>query len=293
MKKLFLITLAMSIVGIAALEARSLPFEKKFEEKEEIRKTLHFKDPSAKKELFVDNVFGSIAVEGYSGQDVQLVAHRTIKASSEEKVKKAKEEVKLDISEEGNTVDIYVDGPFRCREGRRRWSSRSDPGYEVHYDFDLKVPHKTSLFLCTVTSGDIRVKNVEGEFEIKNVNGKIEMTEVAGSGDAHTVNGEVKVLFRQNPESDCSFHTINGDLEITFCPNLSAELFLKTFNGKAYTDFEVTTLPAEKAVGERRDGKFVYKSSRFFGVRVGKGGPEIKFDTMNGDILIANRNKKS
>jgi len=35
-----------------------------------------------------------------------------------------------------------------------------------------------------------------------------------------------------------------------------------------------------------KDGKFIYKSNDFFGVRVGDGGPELKFDAFNGDIRI-------
>jgi len=117
------------------------------------------------------------------------------------------------------------------------------------------------------------------------------MEEVAGSVEAYTVNGKVKALFSRNPEADCSFQTVNGDLEISFCPDLSADLRLKTFNGQAYSDFPVTHLPSEQAVAEHRQGKYVYKSNRFSSVRVGKGGPEIKFDTLNGDILIHKRNK--
>jgi hypothetical protein len=286
-KKIILTSLALFLTGIVALYAESL----RFEEKEEIRKTLKFQDPSQPKELMVDNIFGSIEVEGWSNQEVQLVARKTIKARSAEKIQKAKEEVRLDISEEKNTVDLYVDGPFRPNDSRRRWRSWRDPGYEVQFDFELKVPHKTNLYLRTVNNGNIRIKNVEGEFEVKNVNGRIEMTEIAGAGCAHAVNGEVKVLFSRNPESDCSFRTINGNLEIFFCPDLSANLRLKTFNGKAYTDFPVTFLRAEQPVGERHNGKYVYKSNRFFGVQAGKGGPEIEFDTLNGDILIGKRNK--
>lgn len=286
MKRIILISLAVCLIGIIALDAESF----RVEEKKEIRKTLNFQDPSKPKELFIDNIWGSIEVEGYKGQEVRLVVHKTIKGRSKEKIQKAKEEVELDITEEGNTIDLYVDGPFRDCNKRRRWRSWRNPGYRVQYDFKLKVPHKTDFYLKTVNCGDIKVNNVEGEFEVRNVNGRIEMTEVSGAGDAHTVNGKVKVLFSRNPKSECSFRTVNGDLEITFHPNLSADLLLKTFNGDAYTDFEVSYMPVKKSVGKRHKGKYVYRS-KFSGVRVGKGGPEIKFNTLNGDILIGKKNE--
>jgi len=58
---------------------------------------------------------------------------------------------------------------------------------------------------------------------------------------------------------------------------------------EVYSDFPVTYLPATPAVREQTQGKYVFKSDRFFGVRAGKGGPEIKMDTLNGDILIKKR----
>lgn len=283
MKKIILMFLAISLIAPMTLIAKSL----RVEEKEEIQKSLKFKDPSKPKEILVDNVYGSIEVEGYNGQEVKLLVHKTIKGRTKEKIQKAKNEVQLEITEVGNTIDLYVDGPFRCWHKRRRsWRS---PGYQVFYDLELKVPYETNLYLKTVNKGDIFVKNIKGEFEIKNVNGRIKMTDVAGWGEARTVNGEVKVLFSQNPESDCFFRTVNGDVKVSFEKKLSADFRVKTFNGDIYTDFTVTYLPPEPPVQVRRRGKFVYKSNRFFGVRVGKGGPEIKIDTLNGDILIAKR----
>lgn len=281
MKKPYAILVALVLLGVFLVA-----HEFDVKEKEEIQKTLKFQDPLKPKELVVDNVFGSIKVEGTSGQDVLLLAHKTIKARTSEKIQKAKEEVKLDITEKDNTVDIYVDGPFRCRNQWGEGIHWRDPGYEVQFDFELKVPHKTNLTLKTVNCGDITVNNVEGEFEVKNVNGKVEMTEIAGSGIAHTVNGKVKVVFTQNPKSDCSFKTINGELELFFPDAPSADFRLKTFNGEAFSDFPFSYLPRTKAVSEQRKEKFIYKSVSFSNIRIGKGGPEIKLDTLNGDIFL-------
>ena len=66
-------------------------------------------------------------------------------------------------------------------------------------------------------------------------------------------------------------------------------MLLKTFNGGAYTDFPVTALPRAAPVAERRDGKFVYRADKSTSVRIGNGGPEYKFDTLNGSIRIINR----
>jgi hypothetical protein len=252
-----------------------------------VEKTLRFADPGKPGEIVVDNVFGPIKVEGTSGSEVVLVARKTIFAKDEARVKRAEEEVTLDIQEKGNTIDVYVDGPFRERNrearGVRSWR---DPGYEVHYDFAIKVPVRTNVAVSTVLAGDVEVRNVEGEFDVHNVNGKVRVSDVSGSGTAKTVNGEVTVAFKRSPNGECSLKTVNGDAVITLPEGTSADFRVKTFNGDVYSDFSVTALPAKPAVREDKDGKYVYKSDRFFGVRTGKGGPEILMDTMNGDILI-------
>ena len=115
--------------------------------------------------------------------------------------------------------------------------------------------------------------------------------EVGGAGRVHTVNGGIKVLFAKNPASECSFGTVNGSIETSFRPSLSADVKVKTFNGHAYTDYDVTAMPRNVSAGERRDGKFVYRSDDFNGMRIGNGGPELKYDTLNGSIRIINRGK--
>ena len=270
--------LALAVLASAAKDYR-------FEESDLIRKTLSFEGTSGPREIQLDNIFGSVKLTGTNGKDVQLVAHKTIKARTKARIEKAKEEVVLDITVEGNLIDIYVDGPFRSQD-RRGYSNTRNPGYQVHYDFEIKVPRETNFYLKTVTDGDIIVENVDGDFDVKNVNGKVTITDVAGSGSAHTVNGGVKVYFSRNPKEDCSFKTINGDLTLYFKDRLSADFRMKTWHGEAYTDFEYDPLPVKTERTVKKNGKYIYKFNQTFGVRIGKGGPEIKMDTLNGDLLI-------
>jgi hypothetical protein len=256
------------------------------EEKETTRRNF----PAATR-LEVDNVNGFIHVSGYNGAEIQMVTERTIHAESPERLDAAKREVKLDTTQSGDTLTFYVDGPFRCHCSDRRSSlhEHSHPGYRVTYDFEIKVPAATMLLLGTVNGGDVRVENTNGDFDVANVNGGIEMREVAGSGPVHTVNGKISVLFARNPAKNCSFKTVNGSIETSFRPGLAADVRVKTFNGQAYTDFDVTPLPPLSPVSERRDGKFIYRSDRSTGMRIGNGGPEFNFDTLNGSIRIINR----
>jgi hypothetical protein len=281
MKKIFPVLFILVSVGAYFLSAEDYRVQKRGK----IDRILHFQNTSKLKDLQVDNIFGSIVVTGYDGEEVKLVALKTLKARNEDRAKKAEEEVKLDITEEGNVIDIYVDGPFRQQHDKREhWI---DPGYEVHYDFDIKVPRKTNIYLKTATAGNIRVSNIEGEFQVKHADGNIIMHDIAGAGTAKTAAGDVEVHFARNPESDCSFNTVAGDIHAEFLANLSADFILKARYGDAYSDFPVTLLPVKSsAIEEKKNGKYVYRSNASMGVRIGRGGPEIKMDTLAGDILI-------
>jgi len=292
----------MSLFGIAvpaviallaggALPARDHDDEHAYPvvEKDEARKTVRIADPSAPVEVSVDNVWGGITVEAGRGTEIEMVARRTIKAESKDKLEKARSEVRLDIPETPNALSVYVDGPFRCddRGGNRGIRARKDAGYIVQYDFLLKVPPRTKLVLSTVTDGDIEVRGVDGDFDVDNVNGKVGLADAAGSGSASTVNGGVRVSFRRPPARPCAFKTINGEVALNFPEGLSADFRIKSpMNGEAYSDFPVTALPAAPAEVRKEGGRTIYSSGRFFGVRVGRGGPEIKLETLNGDILI-------
>jgi hypothetical protein len=254
-------------------------------EREEIKQTFRLADNNHR-QLVVDNINGEINVVGYDGDTIELIAHKEIKAESEGKIKEAKQEVKLDIREEKGKIILYVDAPWRTGDGinYRGWHYY---GYDVIYDFDLKVPHRMSLYLKTVNHGKIQVKGVEGEFEVNNVNAGIEMNDINGPALVRTVNGPIKVSFTRNPDGECSFKTVNGKIEVVLHEGLNADVKLKTFNGKVYTDFDFTSLPRDdRTVEERKGLRRIYRRGGSYGVRIGKGGPEFSFDTLNGSIYI-------
>ncbi|MFQ5605790.1 MAG: DUF4097 domain-containing protein [bacterium] len=259
------------------------------QEKEVIKKTVRFSNDAGRKEVVIDNVNGDIEVQGYSGQDVQMVVNKTIQGRSREKIQEAKQKVQLEISEEANSVRLYVDAPYRKNDASVNYRGWRYYGYKVNFDFKVKVPHECHLYLKTINDGEIAIREVYGDCEVKNINGGIEMLEAAGSGDVYALNGEVKVTFRKNPRSASSFGSLNGDVEVQFQPDFSADLRIKTFNGEVYTDFPTTYLAPRKPIRTRKDGLFLYKSDKAFGVRIGKGGPEIEFDAFNGNIYIVKR----
>lgn len=263
-----------------------------FSDEETIRKSFDLGAAAASRTITVDNVNGSIEVVGTDSHQVLLVVQRTNKAKTQERLDEAKRDVTLEITHDAGALKLFVDGPFRCRrDGRKRGDCccvnfHGDEGYSVNMDFQLQVPRETQVTLRTVNGGDVTVRDVRGRFSVHNVNGGIEMLGIAGAGEAQTVNGEVKVAFRENPREDSAFVSVNGDIDLRFRNGLSADFRFKTFNGDIYSDFPVTSLPARGMETERKGGKTIFRADRFTGGRVGAGGIQVTVENLNGDIRI-------
>jgi hypothetical protein len=49
---------------------------------------------------------------------------------------------------------------------------------------------------------------------------------------------------------------------------------------------DVVPMPSPQVVGTRRNGRFVFRANEFALVRVGSGGPQLTFETLNGDVRV-------
>ena len=278
---------AISLALIGPLDAqRSSRWE--VMDESTITRTLSFA-PSGGRTLDVRNINGFIHVEAASDSTVQMSIRKTIRAETPNDLAEAQREVQIEFIDQTARVGATVTEANRHVCGQeweddegRRWRRRN---YSVKFDFTIRVPRDVSLRLCTINGGDVIVNGTTGDFDVTNVNGDITMREVAGSGRAHTVNGPVSVAFTTNPRTSSSFKTVNGNVDVTFQSGLGAEFVMKTMNGGLYTDFDVTPLAIKAPpAGERRNGRFVYRANQHTRVRVGGGGPEMSFETLNGNV---------
>jgi hypothetical protein len=216
--------------------------------------------------LIVDNVNGGIRVTAHSGRDVRVSIDQLWRADTSEELARARSEVKVEATQDANSVKLYVDGPSRCNCDRRN-------DYHARFNFEIAVP-------------------ADAAFDLKTVNGSIDVQDTAGAGSARTVNGRIHVAFARNPNAPISFKTVNGEVAVELQPDVAADFRFKTLNGQAYTDFEVTSLPSEPVKLDRQPGKSVFRMNQFTGVRIGAGGgPEHRFETLNGNIRIVKRGK--
>lgn len=242
-------------------------------------------------ELIVDDITGSIEVTASQGSTVEVDVEKVLSAWSQDRVALAKKEISLAERREGGLVELMVDGPFRCHCSDNSTHFDGHDLYQFTYNFKIRVPREIKLDLRTVNHSDISVSGTSGDFRIRNVNGGIEMRDVEGSGSVSAVNGAVKVTFARNPLSATSFKSVNGTLDVSFRTGLNADVKFKTMNGSVYTDFPVSALPVAAEAPQHRNGMTVWRSNRTGGVRIGNGGPELDFETVNGEVLIRNREK--
>ena len=276
-----LVLLSLPKSGSGAQRPRDWPVR----EQETIQKTLSL--TTAPMRVLVENVDGYVHVTTGSDSQVRMTAHKIIRAESETDLIQAKKEVKLNIFQEPGTVEIEYEAPGVCRNGRGDCQDHQQRRfYEVSYDIDLQIPRTAKPYVSTVNNGDVRVDGTTGDFEVKNVNGAIDLKNISGSGSVRTVNGQITVHFARSPRAETSFSTVNGDVDTYFPADISADLRFKTFNGGIYSDFDVAAVPVPDTQGERQGSRFVYRSNGLKGGRVGHGGPQITFNTLNGNIRL-------
>lgn len=224
--------------------------------------------------LEVSLLSGAVTVEGYDGGEVVVEATRSGGEREVEKVdgmyRIPNDTLGLSVEQHGNTVE--VDGSWRSKVAQVR----------------IQVPRRTSVRIDTVNDSGIRVSGVDGAHELSSVNGGIEALDVGGSVVASTTNGDVTVeLDRVTADTPMAFTTWNGDVEVAFPPDFGAQLIMKVGQGEIFSEFEVAVDPLGARM-KREDGPRGTRLELESEVRatIGGGGPEVRFETFNGNVRI-------
>lgn len=257
--------------------------------KEHISKQFTLQGAASGTTLAIYNIWGSITVQGYSGNQVSIEVDETIRGKSAGDVETGKKEVKLGFDQKADSIIAYTAEPYDTRP-RRNWNREDHHrmDYTVKLEYTVKVPYGMNLCVSTVNDGNVEVKDVYGALKVNNVNGGITIANAKGTTSAHTINGPLNVTYLSVPPDASSYYTLNGKLEVTYPANLAADLEFKSMNGQFYTDFpDAEILPTRVSKTESKSGGgTTYKLSKNNGVRIGAGGKLFKFETLNGNIYI-------
>ncbi len=266
--------------------------------KEMISKELAFETSGPNNVLLVANINGPISVEGYNGDKVLLEAELLIKAKTDARLQKAKDQIEVDILDRYDSIIVYIKGPcggegrVRSYDGKKaKWKyywNDCNFKYDFKVSFKLRVPRALNVYLSTVNDGNITVANVSGSLDLHNVNGDIAVNGAEGYTYAHSINGDISLKYNKVPDPNSSFYTLNGDIDAYFPSNLRADITFKSFNGDIYTDYEnIEHKPMVLAKNERvkRQGTSFKVEARSV-ISFGGGGPQLDFETFNGDVYI-------
>lgn len=284
MKQLFLMTFLSLGVGVFSAKAQKKEF------KEVIKKQVALgNDPGNR--LVVKNVFGSIKVEGYSGNEVIIEVEKTITAKNSDDLELGKSELRLEVIQESNLVILHPDAPymqFDREKMRYSWcNNNEDIPYEHTMDFTLKVPNTIKIEVSTVNDGELLVKNTKGDYvEASNVNGGIELSNITGKTKVNCINGDVNISYAQNPRVASRYYALNGDINISYQESLSANISFKSMNGEMFTDFDISKqyVKTNKNEGSKDKPKFKFETRPV--VQIGSGQVDFDFETLNGNVFI-------
>lgn len=265
------------LLGVATL---ALPVYS-IEQNESYQRTFQL-PPGGERQLVIRNINGSIRATGDTGSDVRVTVREHWEADTAEELKELRDDLRLEMVQEGGIVRITLEGRQRDRHDERRYGRNAN----FSHDFEVQVPRDLALELRTINGPEVLVTGVRGFWKLDNINGAVLLRDAAGHGELATVNGRVEARFAANPTQASTFRSVNGEIDIGFQPDLSADLRLSTFQGEAFTDFDLTNAASSPADVQREGSSFRYRSGGGRVLRAGSGGVQHDFKTLNGTIKI-------
>ncbi len=205
-------------------------------------------------QFLLQNVNGSVEIDGWEREQVEVQATKTGRRASELDL------VNIDVHSEDNLVTVHTLYPH-------------GDGVEVAVDYKIHVPYRVLLSVIETVNGDVRVSGIEGAGFLRSVNGDVEVLSSAGRFSAKTTNGSVHLDLRQLPGGrPMEVSTVNGTVLLELPTSVNAELRVENLNGN---------FDSEMPIREKTS-----LSSKGFSGRLGAGGSEVILNSTNGDIRI-------
>lgn len=202
------------------------------------------------------NVNGSIAVEGWDRDVVEIHAVKTATQSA------------ADLGLVGINTD--------AEPGRISISTAYPQGsdVEVRVDYTVHVPRHIVLEQLATVNGAVHVAGVEANGELRSVNGDIDVASSVGTLSAHTTNGGIHVeMLRLTSPNALSLATVNGSIALVLPRNTAASVDARSLNGNFHSDLPMTMLSAYSPHGVRG--------------QMNGGGAPVQLRTVNGAIRVS------
>lgn len=247
----------------------------KAKESENFERTLDV-DPRGR--IDIETVNGSVEIESWNRNEVEIVAVKEARASNSETARELLAETKI-VIDEGDGLEIRVDRP-RGGFGRRG---------NISVSFTLRVPNEAAI-VAESTNGNVRIEGLVGSADVNTTNGSVGLDEIGGDIQVITTNGSVRAmgvrgrfegrttngsitaeLLADSLDEDMRLTTTNGSINLTLSSGLSASIVARVGNGRIVNDL---------------DGRVIKSSRSSLELDLAGGGPRIDLRTTNGRIKL-------
>ncbi|WP_375437956.1 hypothetical protein [uncultured Hymenobacter sp.] len=281
------------LIGLLVLLSSGQLWAQKSEFKEQISKEFALTTDAGRNTFALYNIDGAVSVQGYAGNKLVIEVTKTIRADDAQTLEVGKKEAQLDFIQRNDSIVAYMKAPFDSRPRRNQNINHQDIEYRYTFDYVVKVPYQMNLHVSTINNGAVLVQDVTGKMNAYNINGAVTLRNIKGTTKARTINGNLEATYAANPPGPSSYNTINGQIKVTYPADLSADIHFKAMHGELYTDFpNAETLPVQVTQNKQSAGSGTqYKLTKDTVVRIGKGGKDFRFETLNGSVTIKQQQK--
>ena len=206
--------------------------------------------------FLLDNVNGSVQVDGWDRDEVEVSAVKTSQSDQREV-----ELVKIEVDSTPGKIVVHTRYP-------------KGEGAEVAVEYHVHVPYRILLGHVETVNGSVIVRGVDGSGALRSVNGNVEVTNSTGRFSEKTTNGNVRLELRQLADGGpMNLETVNGSVVLGLPTTARADLKVLSMNGDVTSD-----LPVRSAVGA--------PGSRAYQAKMGVGGGQISVRTINGGVRL-------
>lgn len=220
------------------------------------------------------NVNGDVRISTWKEAGVEIKALKRTKKAADNLQK-----VKIEVTASADSVSVDTVYPKHENTG-------------VSVDYDIRVPEGVNLGGVGSVNGGVSITGPFGRVAASTTNGSVHVEDASGSLELETTNGDVKAVGVRGPiraqttnggitleltklEADVRAETTNGAIALNLGAGLevNAVLEAETTNGSITFDIPVTVQSLEK-------------SRRRIRGQIGRGGPLVSIETVNGSIRL-------
>jgi hypothetical protein len=255
-------------------------------------------------QITVKGIIGDVRAEPAPGGEVTVTAVRRGRNA---------DRVRIEVVRRSEGVVVCAVYPRDDGEGGRGWSLRQDDddddgrgeprdacnrgnvsvhGDGARVDFTVRVPAGVRVSMATVT-GDVYASGLHSPVRAASVSGSVHVSS-DGPVQATSVSGDVEATMGRTGGESLRFTSVSGNVTLRVPASTDADFSARTLSGTIDSDFPLELGSANGRRGRRDDDdddddrptRVHVRIGQEAHGRLGRGGPELRVNTVSGDISL-------